>query len=427
MIAEFPQPYEFLFEPHRYKGIRGGRAAGRSWNVARALLILGGKRPLRILCARETQKSIADSVHTLLRDQIKALGLEGFYTVTENSIRGKNGTEFIFAGLKHNINNIKSVEGCDIVWVEEAQNVSKNSWDTLIPTIRKQGSEIWLTWNDAFETDDTHIRFVVNKPPGAVVKKLTFRDNPWFPETLRVEMEHLKATDFQAYLHVWEGECKSAVEGAVYGAEIKQAETEGRICSVPRDLTKPVETIWDLGYGDKTAIWFVQYYGGWYNFIDYLEDAGRTIDWYIVQLQQKAYRYGTHWLPHDALDTIIHGKLSAGRERSIESIMRETYRDSVRLVEKKLVVNTINAGRMLFPQARFDKDACYEGLRALRMYQWGPPSQQGIAKREPLHDAASHGASAFGYAGVVLKQPEPEEPIIETPRRIQSRDAWMLG
>src|SRR6185312_6272969 len=132
-VADFPEPLEFLFEPHRYKGIRGGRGKGASWGIARALLILAGMKPLRVLCARETQKSIQDSVHALLGDQVKALGLQDAYDVQQSTILGRNGSEFIFAGLRHNVNNIKSVEGCDIVWVEEAQSVSKNSWDTLIP------------------------------------------------------------------------------------------------------------------------------------------------------------------------------------------------------------------------------------------------------------------------------------------------------
>lgn len=410
VLAEFPEPLEFLFEPHRYKGIRGGRGKGASWGIARALLIIGTQRIVRVLCARETQKSIADSVHALLKDQVRSLGLDHFYIVQEATIRGINGTEFIFAGLKHNVSNIKSVEACDIAWVEEAQSVSKNSWDTLIPTIRKEGSEIWLSWNDLFEEDETYKRFVVNPPPDAIIKKLTYRDNPWFPEVLRVEMEHLKAKDLASYMHVWEGECKSSVEGAVYGKEIETATADKRITSVPRDRARVVDTVWDLGYGDKTAIWFAQSVGGWFNFVDYIEDSGRTIEWYLIQLQQRGYLYGKHWVPHDALDVQMHKNLAGDRSKSIEMIMREAYPETVRMVPKMRKTDTINAGRMLFPTARFDADKCSEGLRALRMYQWGPPSPNGVSKREPLHDAASHGADAFGYAGIVLTQPKAPAP-----------------
>ncbi len=412
--ADFPEPLDFLFEPHRYKGVRGGRGKGASWGMARALLLQGATTPLRILCCRETQKSIAGSVHQLLADQIKGLGLEQFYEVLKQSITGVNGTTFEFAGLKHNVGNIKSLEGCDRVWVEEAQLVSKHSWDTLIPTIRKDGSEIWLSWNDILDTDDTHKRFVLATPPDSVIKKLTYRDNPWFPDVLRIEMEHLRATDPKAYQNVWEGDCRSSIDGAIYEDEVKIAEEEKRITEVSYDRTRPVDTVWDLGFGDSTAIWFVQAVDGWYNLIDYLEDEGQTIAWYLIQLQQKGYLYGIDWLPHDGLDTIIHGRLAGDRSRSIEGIMRAAGRN-VRMIPKMLVSEGINAARTIFPQCRFDAGKCYEGLRALRMYQWGKPSPEGVHKREPLHDAASHGADAFRGMAIAVKQPRAPKPAQPAP------------
>ena len=156
--AQFPEILKFLSEPYRYKILFGGRGSGKSWGVARELLIQGAMRqnPLRILCAREIQRSIKQSVHQLLSDQIQELGLGGFYDVLENEIRGRNGTKFSFTGLANNtVESIKSYEGVDRVWIEEAQTVSKKSWDILIPTIRKPGSEIWVTFNPSLDTDDT--------------------------------------------------------------------------------------------------------------------------------------------------------------------------------------------------------------------------------------------------------------------------------
>jgi phage terminase large subunit len=150
--AQFPAKLQFLFHPQRYKVLYGGRGGAKSWGIARALLIQGTQRPLRILCARETQRSIGDSVHKLLSDQIEALGLGAFYAVQKSTILGANGTEFIFAGIRQNVSNIKSYEACDICWVEEAQTVSKSSWDVLIPTIRKTDSEIWVSFNPDLET-----------------------------------------------------------------------------------------------------------------------------------------------------------------------------------------------------------------------------------------------------------------------------------
>ena len=145
--AEFPEKLAPLFEPMRYKIAEGGRGGAKSWSIARALVIKGSKKKLLILCAREVQKSIKDSVYRLLVDQINLLGLQARYTITKTSIKGKNGTEFFFEGLRHNPNGIKSYEGIDIVWVEEAATVSKHSWGILIPTIRKDGSEIWFSFN----------------------------------------------------------------------------------------------------------------------------------------------------------------------------------------------------------------------------------------------------------------------------------------
>mgnify|MGYP000095936013 FL=1 len=156
--AEFPLKLECLFKPSRYKVLYGGRGGAKSWGVARALLIKAAQNPLRVLCAREFQTSIKDSVHKLLCDQIEALGLGTFYEITQTSIRGKNGSEFSFVGLKNNVANVKSYEGVDICWVEEAQTTSRMSWNVLIPTIRKEKSEIWITFNPELETDETYQR-----------------------------------------------------------------------------------------------------------------------------------------------------------------------------------------------------------------------------------------------------------------------------
>ena len=184
-IAQFPNKLDFLFEPHRYKVAYGGRGSGKSWSYARALLIKAANEAIRVLCAREIQKSIKQSVHTLLNDQIQALGLGAFYEVLEAEIRGLNGSTFSFTGLATNtVESIKSFEGCDVVWVEEAQTVSKKSWDILIPTIRKPNSEIWVSFNPNIDTDDTYTRFVVNPPENAKVVKVNYTDNPWFQEGL---------------------------------------------------------------------------------------------------------------------------------------------------------------------------------------------------------------------------------------------------
>lgn len=207
--AEFPEKLGYLFAPARYKVAYGGRGGAKSWGFARALLILAARSRLRVLCAREFQNSIQDSVHKLLGEQAEALGLGTFYEVLQSTVRGRNGSEFIFSGLRNNIASIKSKEGIDILWVEEAQTVSKASWDTVIPTIRKDGSEIWVSYNPDLDEDPTHQMFVVNEPPpGSVVVKIGWQDNPWFPSVLRLEMEHAYKTDPEAAAHVWGGQTR---------------------------------------------------------------------------------------------------------------------------------------------------------------------------------------------------------------------------
>src|SRR5215471_14240200 len=220
--AKFPAKlHDLLFSDARYRVAYGGRGAAKSWNFARAILLQAVDKPLRILCARETQESISESVHRLLSDQVVALGLQQFYTIEKARIIGVNGSEITFAGIKHNVANIKSYEAVDICWVEEAQSVSKESWNILIPTIRKSGSSIWVSFNPDFDDDPTYQMFVVNPPPNAMVTRVTYRDNPWFPEVLKTEMEHMRRVDPDAFEHVWEGSCISLLQSAIYANELR--------------------------------------------------------------------------------------------------------------------------------------------------------------------------------------------------------------
>ena len=430
MRAEFPEKLAFLFEPHDAKVLYGGRDGIKSWSIARALLVMGAENKLRFLCARETMKSLAESVHQLLEDQITNLGLASYYRVEKARIVGKvmhsNGmygrplpfpgpSEFVFAGLRHNVNEIKSFESLDGVWCEEAANISKNSWEVVIPTIRKDGSEIWISFNPELETDDTFKRWVMTPPPGTVVVKTSYHDNVWLSEISKARIAHLKATDEAAYLNIYEGMPKSSVEGAIFGPEMKAATADGRIGQVPYNRARPVDTIWDLGFGDPTSIWFLQAYDGWYNFIDYLQGDRLEIADYIIQLQNKRYLYGIDWLPHDGIDTIIHGNLAgADRRMSIEMLMRQAGRKP-RLVPKMLITDQINAARTIFPQCRFDLVKCADGIQALRHYQWPALSAEGVSQRKPLHNWASHASSAFCGAAVAVRMPKAKTPRGEEP------------
>lgn len=203
--AAIPQKLDYLFQPSRYKVAYGGRGAAKSWNFARALIILSLQDKKRILCTREIQSSIKDSVHRLLRDQIDGLGVSQCFDITDRSITCSNGSEFLFEGLFRNVNRIKSLEGIDYCWVEEAESVSNDSWEVLTPTIRKEHSEIWISFNTGNEDDATYQKFVTHAPSNAVVRKINYYDNPYFPEVLRVEMEQDKTRDPLLYRQKWLG------------------------------------------------------------------------------------------------------------------------------------------------------------------------------------------------------------------------------
>jgi phage terminase large subunit len=391
--AKFPEKLAFLFEPAPYKVAHGGRGSGKSWGFARAMLILGAQRPLRILCAREVQKSIEDSVHTLLKDQIMEMGLGDFYEVLQYEIRGKNGTTFAYSGLaQHTVTTIKSFEGVDICWVEEAQAVSKKSWDVLRPTIRKPGSEIWITFNPELETDVTYQMFVASPPTGAVVVQMNFNDNPWFTDKLEQERLDCLVKQPKDYDNIWGGLCKPAVAGAIYYDEMTKVEADKRICNVPYDPMLKVHVVFDLGWNDAMAISLVQRQSSELRVIEYIEDNRRTLDSYSADLKLKAYNWGNVYLPHDG----EHKNIQTGK--SAKEIM-EALGWSVRITPNMSVEDGIRVTRMAFGRMYFDKD------RTARLVQCAKRYRRSINKQTnepgaPLHDEWSHGADNLRYVAI---------------------------
>ena len=399
--AEFPGAFDFLFDPPhaRYRVAHGGRGSGKSHSFAAALLIQGTQTKHRVLCCRELQRSIADSVHRLLSDKIADLGLSDFYRIEKASIEGANGTEFIFSGLKNSA-SLKSYEQITICWVEEGQTVSKASWELLIPTIRAENSEIWVSMNPLLPTDNSYERWVINPPPNALVRQVNYPDNPFFPEVLRKEMEYCKERDPDLYNHVWLGCPVSMLAGAIYAQELRLVDAENRICRVPYDPTRPVDCYWDLGYGDLSAVWMAQPGPFEYRLIDYFENSGKTIEWYIKEFQLRGYQYGYDYLPWDIG---LHAT-QMGSGRSIEELLRRAGR-KVRIVPKLSVADGINAARTIFPLCWFDRERCADGIQALRHYRYGEIEKQGIPTRVPVHDMSSHGADAFRMFSVTVKPP----------------------
>jgi phage terminase large subunit len=402
--AQFPSKLKFLFEPHRYKVARGGRGSAKSWSVARALLIQGKEKPLRIGCFREIQKSIKDSVHALLKDQIQLLGFGKEYEVLTNEIRGINGTTFLFGGLAdHTVESIKSFEGLDRAWVEEGQTVSKKSWGILIPTIRKTGSEIWVTYNPDLDTDETHQRFTIKSPTDCVNELINYTDNPWFNEVLEQERLDCLRDYPKDYPNIWEGKCRPAAVGAIYYDEIEDAQNSGRICNLPYDPMLKVHVVVDLGWNDSTSIIMVQKNASEVRIIDYIEDSHKKLDEYSSMLKEKKYNWGNMYLPHDGYNENVN----AASAYKILSALGWTIQAREALIEMN-IEGGIKAARMIFNRCYFDKTNTVRLIECLKRYKRVVSKATNEASA-PLHDEYSHGADAFRYLAVSIEQMSNDE------------------
>jgi phage terminase large subunit len=405
MNAQFPGKLKFLFDPARYKVAYGGRGSGKSWGFARALLILGAKKKTRILCTREVQKSIKDSVHKLLSDQIKALGLERHYQILETQIRGKNGTEIFFSGLSNQTaDSIKSFESVNICWVEEAQTVSKKSWDVLRPTIRADESEIWVTFNPDLETDPTYEAFVTNQPADCVTVEMNWHDNPWFTRVLEAERIECLEKQPKDYPTIWEGKCRPAVQGAIYYDEIVTAVSESRIRSVPINPTIPVHRVWDLGYNDLMSIILTQRIASEIAIVGYITGQRRILSDYIAEMKNSprysGCMFGTDYLPHDGFATRHQtGRTDADVLRGLGCTVEETPHQTVE--------QGIRQARLMFPRVYIDAEATQSDnedmpglVECLKRYRRHINAQT-LTAGAPVHDVHSNGADAFRYLALV--------------------------
>ena len=389
----------------------GGRGSSKSWTVARKLILRAVQDKTLILCARELQKSIKQSVHRLIKDQINAMELGGFFEITDQSIRAKNGSEFIFLGTRHNPEEIKSTEGIDICWIEESSNLTENSWDIIDPTIRKEGSEIWVTFNTRFKFDHLYQLFIANTPPpGSWVCRVNHDDNPFFPQPLHDQMMHMKEIDYEKYLHIWEGQLKLLAAGAIFGQQVLKMHKEERVCSIPIQPSSQVFTFWDLGRNDHSAIWFMQNVGKEYRMIDYYENRMKDIDHYcrVIKGQvrpeemkeagvteadnarRSEYFYGDHYMPHDIEHQMLGMKET--RRKQFESGGVKPIITVPRIAEKN---EAIGLARQILPSVWIDPKRCERGLECLSNYRYQYNDDRDTHNNTPHHDWASNGADAF--------------------------------
>lgn len=413
-----PVAFKGMFDPWRYRVYYGGRGGGKSESICRALLTIGIQKKIRVLCCREFQASIADSVHKLLSDIIQLHKLDGFYTITQSAIRGANGTEFIFKGLRHNATEIKSMAGIDYCFVEEAEKVSNNSWELLFPTIRKEGSSITIAFNPKNPTDPTYVRFVANRRADALVEKVSYADNPFFPSVLEKERLELKAIDPEAYEHVWEGEFDTRKSGAVYAKQLQKAREEKRITLVPYDPSCQVFTAWDIGFADTTAIWWLQFVGRELRWLECYEKSGEQLDHYVSVVKSKQYNYDIHYLPHDG----AHGNIRG------ESVSNQLFQMGLRnnvLPREVDIAPGLELVRQTLAYSVFDQDKCKDGIHALENYAYEWDEDRGVFKSKPKHDWSSNYADAARYAARAAASQKSGLVKIADPFKQDRRSSWM--
>ena len=395
----------------------GGRGGGKSWEIADFLLIEGAKQKHRILCCREVQKSIKQSVHKLLSDRIAALGLGAFYEILETEIRGKNGTEFSFAGLlSHTVESVKSFEGATITWIEEAQTVSSFSLSILIPTVvRTSKPMVVMSMNPKLPSDAVYSEYVMTERDDTVVVQINYTDNKECPAELVALAEQMKREDYERYEHIWLGKPKEIADGAIYKSEFEQIKRENRICKVPHDPNLPIYTSWDLGILDSTAIWFFQIYGKEVRVIDYYEANNEPLAHYARILDEKkkewGYMYEKHFAPHD----IAARDLSSGvsREQTMATLGYRMTKGARLGVEDR-----IEATRQMLKNCWFDADKCKHGVKALQNYRREFNDKLDQFKATAVHDWASHGSDAFGEGALNInkmhEQKKPSAPLLKS-------------
>lgn len=346
------------------------------------------------------QKSIKDSVHKLLSDQIERLGLGYFYEIIANEVRGKNGTEFLFAGLSDlTVESIKSFEGCDICWIEEARSITKRSLTILEPTIRKDDSELWLSFNPELDTDEVYDRFVVHTPLDCLLININWDDNPWRSKVLDVARETMQREKPDEYAHVYGGMCKPAVDGAIYYNEMAAMLKEpARIRNVPYDPMLKVHMVFDIGRSDKTAIIFVQRLASEIRIIRYMEDTLKDWPYYVGEIKKLNYNLGKCWFPHDG-----HAKRMESLGQSSADIVHKLglVVAPKTLVPSLSVEEGIKSARLIFPRIYMDKANCKDLIDNLKRYKRNIPATTGEAGA-PVHDAASHGSDAFRIMALIV-------------------------
>lgn len=410
---EVPEQYKELYEPSqfwRHLVFKGGRASAKSTMVGVSRLVQGSCKKLRGLCTREIQNSIQESVYKLLCDWIERLELYDWRMLNDRLENRRTGSEIFFKGLHNNIQSIKSIEGIDWCWIEEAQSVSAESITTLVPTIRKEGSQLIWTYNPLTDHDPVKELIVDKADNRTYVRHINSDEVEQLlsPEII-AEREKMRVDNPEMFAHVWLGEPLTSRTGTVFGQQLARAEQDGRIGRVPYDASAGVYAVFDLGMSDSTAIWWFQIIGREIHMIDYYENSGEELGHYISMLHNKGYNYTTIYLPHDAKQR----ELQTGKTR-VEFFEDNGFHniEVLRPTNFNLGEDDINLiARPAFSRVWIDRDKCQRGLECLRAYHYEYDEKNKLLKTKPEHDWSSHASSAFIYAMMAATESSEAQQI----------------
>jgi len=400
-----------LLQPGRYKGAHGGRGSGKSHFFAEMLIDDAMRNDgLRAVCIREVQKSLRESAKRLIEDKIISLNVSQYFEVQKEQIKTPGDGVIIFQGMQdHTSESIKSLEGFDRAWCEESQTLSSRSLQLLRPTIRKDNSELWFSWNPRLEIDPVDQMLRVNMPTNSIIVKSNWSDNPWFPDVLKQERLDCLYNDPDQYDHIWEGGYVTVMAGAYYARHLADARSEKRIGRIPRDPLMTVRLFCDIGgtgtFSDAFTIWAVQFVGHEIRVLNYYEAVGQSVDAHLYWMQENKYLPGNSniWLPHDGRtgDRVF--------DVSYESVLRQAGYN-VTVVDNKgkgAAMARVVAARKLFPSIYFNEATCKGGLDALGWYHEKKDENRNIGLG-PEHDWSSHGADSFGLMCTVYYPPQRE-------------------
>lgn len=415
-----------------YRGAFGGRGSAKTRSFAKMAAVWGyrfaqANEPGVIVCGREFMNSLDESSMAEVKAAIASeRWLADAYDVGEKYIRtADRRINFAFTGLRHNLDSIKSKSRIRLLWVDEAEPVTETAWSKAIPTVREEGSEIWVTWNPERKNSATHLRFREDPPSGAKIVRMNWRDNPWFPPILNATRLEDKAKRPEQYEHVWEGDFVTVVAGAYFAKQLAEAKEEGRIGHVAKDPLMTVRAFWDIGgtgaKADACSIWIAQFVGREIRVLDYYEASGQPLASHVAWLRENGWGNALCVLPHDG--------------SSNDKVYDVSYESALTAAQFEVLVvpnqgkgaakMRIEAARRLFPGIWFNASKTEAGRDALGWYHEKKSDDERDIGLGPEHDWSSHGADAFGLMAVAYERPPTKQRALNIGG--SGRGSWMGG